>query len=50
MYGNVTLRQNVTIPSDKTLSFLSSSQTLTIPGTVTLTNEGTINKNGGTVN
>jgi hypothetical protein len=50
MYGSVTLQQDVTIPSGKTLGFIDSSQTLTIPGTVTLTNNGTINKNGGTIN
>jgi hypothetical protein len=49
MYGDVTLQQDITIPSDNTLDFLSGSQTLTIPGTVTLTNDGTINKNGGTI-
>jgi hypothetical protein len=48
MYGNVTLGFDVTIPSTHTLD-LSSGQTLTIPGGVTLTNEGTINKNGGTI-
>jgi hypothetical protein len=48
MYGNVTLQQDVTIPSDKTLA-LASGQTLTIPETVTLTNEGIIKKNGGTI-
>jgi hypothetical protein len=48
MYGNVTLQQDVTIPNTHTLD-LASGQTLTIPGTVTLTNEGTINKNGGTI-
>jgi hypothetical protein len=48
MYGSVTLQQDVTIPSTHTLD-LASGQTLTIPGTVTLTNEGTINKNGGTI-
>jgi hypothetical protein len=49
MYGNVTLGFNVTIPSGKTLDFLNSNQTLTI-GPHTLTNDGTINKNGGTIN
>jgi hypothetical protein len=48
MYGNVTLQQDVTIPSTYMLN-LFSSQTLTIPGEVTLTNDGTINKNGGTI-
>jgi hypothetical protein len=47
MYGNVTLDFDVTIPSTHTLD-LSSGQTLTI-GSHTLTNEGTINKNGGTI-
>jgi hypothetical protein len=49
MYGDVTLQQDVTIPSGKTLGFLNSSQILTIPGAVTLTNNGIINKNGGTI-
>jgi hypothetical protein len=49
MYGSVTLQQDVEIPSGKTLGFLDNSQTLTIPGAVTLTNDGTINKNGGTI-
>jgi hypothetical protein len=48
MYGSVTLQQDVTIPSGKTLNFLSSDQTLDT-GSYTLTNEGTINKNGGTI-
>jgi hypothetical protein len=49
MYGDVTLGYDVTIPSGRTLDFLSGGQTLTIPGAVTLINEGTINKNGGTI-
>ncbi|MDR2617321.1 MAG: hypothetical protein LBC62_00495 [Treponema sp.] len=48
MYGDVTLQQDVTIPSGKTLN-LSSGQTLTIPEEVALTNNGTIRKNGGTI-
>jgi hypothetical protein len=50
MYGDVTLQQDVTIPAGRTLSFLSGSQTLTVPSGVTLTNDGTINKNGGAIN
>jgi hypothetical protein len=53
MYGSVTLQQDVTIPAGKTLDFLSSSQILTIPEGVALTNEGTINGSvdgTGTVN
>jgi hypothetical protein len=46
MYGNVTLQQDVTIPSTHTLNL--SGGTLDI-GSVTLTNDGTINKNGGTI-
>jgi hypothetical protein len=49
MYGSVTLQQDLTIPSTHTLNFLASDQTLTI-GPHTLTNDGTINKNGGTIN
>jgi hypothetical protein len=50
MYGNVELQQDVTIPSTHTLDFATGTgQTLTIPGTVTLTNEGTINKYEGTI-
>jgi hypothetical protein len=49
MYGDVTLGFDVTIPAGKTLNFLDNSQTLTVPGAVTLTNNGTINKNGGTI-
>jgi hypothetical protein len=46
MYGNVTLQQGLTIPSAHTLDL--SGKTLTV-GNVTLTNEGTITKNGGTI-
>ncbi|MDR0588936.1 MAG: hypothetical protein LBG25_00150 [Spirochaetaceae bacterium] len=50
MYGSVTLQQDLTIPSTHTLDFyMGSGQTLTIPSGVTLTNEGTINKKGGTI-
>jgi hypothetical protein len=49
MYGSVTLRLDLTVPSTYILNFLSSDQTLTI-GSHTLTNEGTINKKGGTIN
>jgi hypothetical protein len=48
MYGNVTLEQDVEIPSTHTLA-LSSGQTLTIPAGKTLTNNGTITKNGGDI-
>jgi hypothetical protein len=48
MYGSVILQQDVTLPEGYTLN-LSSGNTLTIPGNVTLTNEGTINQNGGTI-
>jgi hypothetical protein len=46
MYGDVTLQQALTIPSTHTLDL--TGKTLTV-GSVTLTNEGTINKNGGTI-
>jgi hypothetical protein len=49
MYGDVILGFDVTIPAGRTLNFLDNSQTLTVPGAVTLTNNGTINKNGGTI-
>jgi hypothetical protein len=47
MYGDVILQQDLTIPNTHTLDL--AGYTLTIPGSVTLTNEGTINKNGGTI-
>jgi hypothetical protein len=46
MYGSVTLQQDLTIPEGYTLDL--AGNTLTI-GSYTLTNEGTINKNGGTI-
>jgi hypothetical protein len=46
MYGDVTLQQDLTIPNTHTLDLVG--HTLTV-GSVTLTNEGTINKNGGTI-
>jgi hypothetical protein len=46
MYGNVTLQQDLTIPNTHTLDLTGTTRTV---GSVTLTNEGTINKNGGTI-
>ena len=48
MYSNVTLVQNVTIPSGRIL-YISNGQTLTIPPNITLTNNGTIIKYDGGV-
>lgn len=49
VYGDVTLEENTTIPSGKTLTIPSSSS-LIIPEEVTLTNNGTITpSNGSTV-
>jgi hypothetical protein len=45
MYGNITLQQNVEIPSTHTPG-LSSVQTLTIPGGIILTNNGTVGGSG----
>jgi hypothetical protein len=47
MYGYVTLQQDITIPVDYTLNLFG--RTLTIPDGITLTNNGTINKDGGTI-
>jgi hypothetical protein len=49
MYGNVTLQQNITIPTGRILT-ISSGQILTIPSDRTLTNNGAIIiENGGSI-
>jgi len=49
MYGNVTLAQNITIPSDRHL-YILNGQTLTIQNDYALTNNGTIViQNGGNI-
>jgi hypothetical protein len=48
MYGNVTLDRDVTVPEGDRL-VINSGSVLTINSGKTLTNEGTINKNGGTI-
>ena len=46
VYGNVTLEENTTIPSGKTLTIPNSSSLL-IPEEVTLTNNGTVTPSNG---
>jgi hypothetical protein len=45
MYGDVTLQQDITIPTGRVL-YISSGQSLTIPSGITLMNNGTIIKRG----
>ena len=49
LYGDVTLEQDVTFPSGRTLT-IPSDGTLTIPAAITLTNNGTISNQGTIVN